>query len=172
MDGYLSESVFSDEEESVVDEVLDKKPSSARTVVTPQTADRSTEYDFELSNTTDTPLRPRDSIKVGLTRKRMAHRLLDSSSGDDSDGNSEILPKDGEIKEIKDMLKLLCKKVEENSRVLTVLQTMQHSRLKYAKPVSAKLLMVFSLFLVKLQVAQPQNKLQRGKELRSLQGLG
>ena len=62
----------------------------------------------------DTPQRPRDSIKVGPTRKRMAHRLLDSSSGDDSNGGSEILPKDGEFKEIKDnMLKLLFKRLRK-----------------------------------------------------------
>ena len=70
------------------------------------------------------------------------------------------------------MLKLLCKKVEDNSRVLTELQSHYHSRLVYVKEVSAKLLIVFSLFSVKLQVAQSQNKRQRGKELRLLQGLG
>ena len=69
MDGYLSGSVFSDDES--VEEVLDKNPSSARdidrAVVTPHTAFRSAEADFELSNATDrdTPLRPRDSIQVG-----------------------------------------------------------------------------------------------------------
>ena len=179
MDGYLSGSVFSDEDESVEEE-LDKNPSSARdidrAVVTPHTAFRSAEADFELSNATDrdTPLRPRDSIQVGPTRKRIAHRLLDSSSAcvDDSDGDSEIMPTKGEMKELKGMLKLLWKKVEDNSKVLTELQNLYHSRLVYVKEVSAKLLIVFSLFSVKLQVAQPQNKLQRGKELRLLQGLG
>ena len=135
-DGYLSGSIFSDEDESV-EEALDKKPSSARdidrAVVTPHTAFRSAEA--ELSNATDcdTPLRPRDSIQVGPTRKRIAHRLLDSSSAcsDDSDGDSEIMPTKGEMKEIKGMLKLLCKKVEDNSRVLTELHSLYHSRLVY-----------------------------------------
>ena len=138
MDGYLSGSIFSDEDESV-EEVLDKNPSSARdidrAVVTPHTAFRSPEA--ELSNATDrdTPLRPRDSIQVGPTRKCIAHRLLDSSSAcsDDSDGDSEIMPTKGEMKEIKGMLKLLCKKVEDNSRVLTELHSLYHSRLVYVK---------------------------------------
>ena len=113
MVGYLSGIVFSDEHESVEEE-LDKPPSSARdidrAVVTPHTAFPSAQADFELSNATDRdmPLRPRDSIQVGLTRKRIAHRLLDSCSAcdNDSDGDSEIMPTKGEMKEVKGMLKV------------------------------------------------------------------
>ena len=80
MDGYLSVSIFSDdEEESAVEELLEENTSSARSVVTPQPVNRNAEADSELINATDTPLRPRDFIKVGPTRKRITHRLLNSS---------------------------------------------------------------------------------------------
>ena len=129
MDGYLSVSIFSDDEESAVEELLEENTSSARSVVTLEPVNRNAEADSELINATDTPLRPRDFIKVGPTRKCITHRLLNSSSGENSESGSKMLPKGGEFKEIKYILKLLCKKVEKNSRVLTELQFMQHSRL-------------------------------------------
>ena len=97
---------------------------------------------------------------MGPTRKRIAHRLLDSSSAcvDDSDGDSEIMPTKGEMNEIKGMLKLLCKKVEDNSKVLTELQSLYHSRLVCVKEVSAKLLIVFSLFFFSETPSSPASE--------------
>ena len=130
MSDHGSDSVFSDVEEAAAPRLSEKDPGSVSShsvtpsgdnVVTPAGSD---------SDIAITPLRPLSSATMKFGKKRKALPLAsDSSSGEDTDdATTEPLTDREGMTEIKGLLRQLFKKVEQNSRTLTELQTMHLSR--------------------------------------------
>ncbi|CAI8017551.1 hypothetical protein GBAR_LOCUS10650 [Geodia barretti] len=122
MEDYASDIVFSDQEEIVDREegsdAVIRETIGEKAVPSPEADGDTNDVESE-EGTAITPVRPLGDAT--RKRKRKVHRLVDSSSDEDSEDSNALTGKEG-LQEIKDLLKQLFKKVEKNSRKLTELQ--------------------------------------------------